>query len=100
MRTESDLGHLESYETSNTITHQHGAEMDSQELPSDFHPQDWIIIIEALAQWAGPPDDALGRRERAYELIEGISRSEGLPLGELVRQSEFYFPAKFSFDYS
>lgn len=47
--------------------------MHAQERPSEFHPQDWIVIVEALAQWAGPPDEAKGRRERAYELIEAIA---------------------------
>lgn len=61
--------------------------MDTLERPMDFHPQDWIIIIEALAQGAGPPDSlAGGRRERAYELIEAIAAEQGLPPGELLKQ--------------
>lgn len=47
--------------------------MDTLERPIEFHPQDWIIIAEALAQWAGPPGEAEGRRDRAYELIEAIA---------------------------
>ena len=60
--------------------------MDPQERPSDFHPQDWILIVEALAHWAGPPDEAIGRGERAYELIEAIAAVEGLPPSEFVQQ--------------
>lgn len=54
----------------------------------DLHPQDWIIVIEALAHWAGPPDDLTPRQERAYELIEEIAAEQGLPAHELVLQSE------------
>lgn len=60
--------------------------MEPQERPSDIHPQDWIIVVEALAHWAGPPDEATGRRERAYELIEAIAAEQGLHPAELVRQ--------------
>jgi|GEM_PF-6864787 len=63
--------------------------MQPYELPSDFHPQDWIIIVEALAHWAGPPDKVDPRQERAYELIESISTEQGLPPPELLRQAEF-----------
>lgn len=50
------------------------------ERPMGFHPQDWIIIIEALAQWAGPPEKLeCERKERAYELIESIAAEHGLP---------------------
>jgi hypothetical protein len=60
--------------------------MQPQERPSDFHPQDWIIIVEALAQWAGPPDEGTGRRERAYELIEAIGNEQEMKPAELLRQ--------------
>ncbi len=61
--------------------------MTTDERPGDFHPQDWIIVIEALAQWAGAPNDRIsGRRERAYELVEAIAAEEGLPASELLRQ--------------
>lgn len=55
--------------------------------PGDWHPQDWIIVIEALAQWAGPPEETSERGERAYELIEEIAEKQGLPASELVLQS-------------
>lgn len=61
--------------------------MNPEEYPADFHPQDWIIIIEALAQWAGPPETAKGRKERAYELIEAISAEQELPPSELIYQA-------------
>ncbi len=54
--------------------------------PSDWHPQDWIIVVEALAQWAGPPDETSERGKRAYELIEGIAEEQGHPAWELIRQ--------------
>lgn len=59
------------------------------ERPVDFHPQDCILIVEALAQWAGPFSYESNRREeRAYELIEAIAREQGLPPSELLLQVE------------
>ena len=67
--------------------------MSTKECPSDFHPQDWIIVIEALAQWAGAPNDQIsGRRERAYDLIDAIAAEEGLPANELLRQTVRTWP--------
>lgn len=61
--------------------------MNPSERPIDFHAQDWILIVEALAQWAGPSSDQSSRREeRAYELIEAIAREQGLPPSELIFQ--------------
>jgi hypothetical protein len=63
--------------------------MKSDERTVDFHPQDWIIIVEALAQWAGPFTSQSNRREeRAYEIIEAIAREQRLPPSELLRQAE------------
>lgn len=56
--------------------------------PKDWHSQDWIIVVEALAQWAGTPEDTGARGERAYELIEDIAEEQGLPAAELVLQSD------------
>lgn len=73
--------------SSYTKTGQWRPGMESLERPIDFHPQDWIIIIEALAQWAGPPDYVDGgRQERTYELIEAIAAVQGLTPGELLLQ--------------
>lgn len=62
--------------------------MDHVQRPSDFHSQDWIIVIEALAEWAGPPSSVGGRRERAYELIDAIAAEQGIPASELLKQAE------------
>lgn len=63
--------------------------MNPGERPVDFHPQDWILIVEALAQWAGPfTSERCPREERAYELIEAIARMQGLPASELLMQAE------------
>lgn len=60
--------------------------MNPGERPVDFHPQDWILIVEALVQWAGPPEETGPKEERAYELIEAIARLEGLPPSDLLLQ--------------
>lgn len=62
--------------------------MVAPERTTDLHPQDWIIIIEALAQWAGPPDRLdTPRRERAYDLIELIAAEQGHSATEMLRQA-------------
>lgn len=53
--------------------------------PPEFRTEDWTIVVEALAYWAGSPEEASGRRERAYELIEAIADHEGVPPSDLVR---------------
>jgi hypothetical protein len=68
------------------MTQQSGVKIEAHERPSDFHPQDWIVVVEALAQWAGPPEEADGRRERAYELIEGIASEQDLEPSMLLSQ--------------
>ena len=40
--------------------------------PSDLHPQDWLIIEEALAEWVGPPENhhnLEGRQARALAMM-------------------------------
>lgn len=52
---------------------------------ADFHPQDWAIIVEALITWAGNPTDLDGPREqRAYELVDMIATTHGLPPSDLI----------------
>lgn len=56
--------------------------------PVDWHSQDWIIVVEALAAWGGPPAEASGRQARAWELIDGVAADQGLSPDELLRQLE------------
>jgi hypothetical protein len=61
--------------------------MPANDHPSNVDLEDWALIIEALAQWAGNPNELLSEREeRAYELIEEIAAKQGIPAEELVRQ--------------
>lgn len=54
--------------------------------PKEWNPQDWIIVVEALAHWVDPPEETEVRQERAYELIEEIAELQGLPAWDLVNQ--------------
>ncbi|UWG49254.1 hypothetical protein AArcCO_4079 (plasmid) [Halalkaliarchaeum sp. AArc-CO] len=56
------------------------------EHPSDWHAQDWAIVVEALAQWAGSPKATTDREERAWELIETISADHQIAASELLLQ--------------
>ena len=51
-----------------------------------MHPQDRLIIAEALVRFAGDPRDLDAREERAWELAEMITAEEGLTLTEFVFQ--------------
>lgn len=56
-----------------------------REKPSDFVEEDWLMIVEALANWAGRPENVeTGREERAYHLIEMIALEYGYALEEIV----------------
>ena len=51
-----------------------------------MHPQDRLLIAEALVRFAGDPRDLDAREERAWELAEAIITEEGLSFGEFVFQ--------------
>jgi len=65
---------------------------------SDFAPQDWLLVIEALATTAGPPpervprsrntNDAITRPRaaRAWDLVSAIVAEIDLPPGEIAFQ--------------
>jgi hypothetical protein len=51
------------------------------------HPQDRLIVVQALVHWAGNPNQLTSEREeRAWELVEEIADDMGLPASELLRQ--------------
>lgn len=55
--------------------------------PAKFEAKDWLIVLEALAQWAGDPANySSPRQERAWELIDMIAMEHGLPPNRLVEQ--------------
>lgn len=51
-----------------------------------MHPQERLLIAEALVRFAGDPRDLDGREERAWELAEAITADEGLVFTEFVFQ--------------
>jgi len=55
--------------------------------PKDWHPQDWILIAEALSCWDEQIDDFYIRHHRAQELLLQIAVMHGFddPL-EFIRQ--------------
>ena len=58
----------------------------------DLATQDWLIVLEALVVWAGPPADAArgttetARERRAWDLVDRIALEVGLPPDELLFQ--------------
>ena len=51
-----------------------------------MHPQDRLLIAEALVRFAGDPREPDTREERAWELAEAITAEEGLSFDEFVFQ--------------
>jgi hypothetical protein len=48
----------------------------------EFHDQDWLIIVEALAAWAGNPqafDLSDPRKGRAWDLMSTIASERDFP---------------------
>lgn len=55
--------------------------------PEDWHPQDWIIVLEALSEWAGIPDGTQPSRQiRAEEMILEIGVQQELQPCNLIEQ--------------
>lgn len=55
--------------------------------PAALHPQDWLLIAEALVEWAGNPNEIESpREERAWELVDMIAIDQALPANELIDQ--------------
>jgi len=58
----------------------------------DLATQDWLIVLEALAAWAGPPADAARgttetpRQRRAWDLVDRVASEVGLAPDELLFQ--------------
>jgi hypothetical protein len=50
------------------------------------HPQDWLLVLEALVEFAGNPRTLSSREERAYELIEEIAAEQGLAPSDCILQ--------------
>lgn len=59
--------------------------------PAEWHPQDWIIVIEVLCWMA--TDNLIGdiKAAYAYQLADEIAAQEGLPVEHLLCQSGHQF---------
>ena len=57
----------------------------------EFHDQDWLIIVEALAAWGGNPntlDSSAPRKGRAWDLMSTIASEREFPDGNPLKQVE------------
>ena len=62
------------------------------EPPTDWHDQDWLLILTALDQYARAGDVTAGQELRAYQLVESIARLHGtVSLGAIQRLDSEYF---------
>jgi hypothetical protein len=55
----------------------------------EFHDQDWLIIVEALAMWGGNPttlDSSAPRKGRAWDLMSTIASERDFPEGNPLEQ--------------
>lgn len=56
--------------------------------PIDWHPQDWILVVEALCWFASDELTDAADAEDAHRLIDGIAAEQGLAASELLRQAD------------
>ena len=65
--------------------------LDDSRWPFEWHPQDWICVIEALCWMA--TDDSISDTKSAYvyQLADEIAAQEGLPVEDLLAQSDYRF---------
>ena len=60
---------------------------------SDWHPQDWILIVEAISEWDMVRDTDDARAYRARELQAEIAAMHGFDdILDFVQQSEDFSP--------
>ena len=58
----------------------------------DWHPQDWLLVAEALTAYAGGPRALDEREARAWELVDDIANEQDLPVTELIEQVDDDWP--------
>lgn len=56
--------------------------------PTEWTPQDWIFVIEALCFYATSEVVSELKYEYAHQLADEIAAQEGLPASELLLQAE------------
>lgn len=57
---------------------------------TDFHPQDWLLIVQALTEYARLAEvDEPWRADRADELVEVIATDHDLDPERCVEQIDF-----------
>ena len=58
--------------------------------PGDFHPQDWLLIIQALTEYSHLVEvDEPWRADRADQLVEAIAAEHELHPERCVEQIDF-----------
>jgi hypothetical protein len=61
--------------------------IEAPETTMDFHPQDWILVVEALTAYSRDWEEIEpDRSQRTDELIEAIANEQGISSPELIRQ--------------
>lgn len=58
--------------------------------PIDWHPQDWILVIEALYWFASDELTDSADVEYAHWLVDSIAAEHGLGASELLCQADQY----------
>ncbi|MFC6904203.1 hypothetical protein [Halalkalicoccus tibetensis] len=54
---------------------------------NEWHPQDWIIVLEVLSEWTGTPDGTQTSRQiRAEEMILEIREQQEVHPRDLIEQ--------------
>lgn len=58
-------------------------------IPTEWHPQDWIIVLKALSEWSTvPPGEQSSRQIRAEEMILEIGEQQEVHLRDLIEQAD------------
>lgn len=60
--------------------------MQRRVMPDNWHPQDWIIVLDALDSLSRSSTEQW-RKERIEQLITDIAHEQGLSPSELARQA-------------
>lgn len=56
--------------------------------PTDWHPQDWILVVEALCFYATSEVADVRDYDHAHRLVDGVAAEQGLEACDLLMQAD------------
>lgn len=62
--------------------------------PAEWHPQDWILVVEALCWYAQADHVDEQRADLAHDLVDEIAAEQGVTGSDLLAQADHTWPSE------